>query len=279
MLSLTDTDKDQPETEVDTLEPKEESLQETLQEEPTEAPVQDTEEIPDKYRGKGLQDIIRMHQEAEKHLGRQGQELGEARKDREYYQTMLDQMISTKTVDAAPTGESQDEEVDFFSDPDKAVEARVRKMLENNDDLKGAKQLREEVTRQSTVAQLQKDHPDWQQVAQSPEFLEWVQKSQFRTQLAAQADSYDYGAANELFSLYKERAGYQQSAKAEEQVSRRENVQKASTGASKAAGETKGKRTYRRSDIRELMQNDPTRYRQLEPEIRKAYAEGRVVGP
>ena len=157
MLSLTDTDKDQPETEVDTLELEGDSLE---QEQPTEAPEED---IPDKYRGKGLQDIIRMHQEAEKHLGRQGQELGEARKDREYYQTMLDQVISTKTVDAAPTGESQDEEVDFFSDPDKAVEARVRKMLENNDDLKGAKQLREEVTRQSTVSQLQKDHPDWQQ--------------------------------------------------------------------------------------------------------------------
>lgn len=275
MLSLTEpTEKEQPETEVDTLELQGDALPD--QEQPVEAPDED---IPEKYRGKGLSDIIRMHQEAEKHIGRQGQELGEVRKDREYYQSMLDQMINSKTVGAAPTGESQDEEVDFFSDPDKAVEARVRKMLESNPDLQGAKQLREEVSRQSTVAQLQKDHPDWQQVAQTPEFTEWVQKSQFRMQLAAQADKYDYGAANELFSLYKERAGYQQSAKAEEQVSRQSSVQKASTGAAKASGETKGKRTYRRSDIRELMRNDPTRYRQLEPEIRQAYAEGRVVGP
>lgn len=276
MLSLTEpTEKDKPETEVDTLELQ----KDTLQEQPEQAAQAPEDDIPEKYKGKGLSDIIRMHQEAEKHIGRQGQELGQERKDKQYYQEMLDQIISTKTVDAATTGESQqDEEIDFFSDPDKAVEARVRKMLEDNPDLKGAKQLREEVTRQSTVAQLQKDHPDWQQVAQSPEFTEWVQKSQFRKALASQADSYDYGAANELFSLYKERAGYQQTAKAEEQVARKDNVQKASTGSVKASGESRGKRTYRRSDIRELMQKDPTRYRQLEPEIRQAYAEGRVVG-
>lgn len=278
MLSLTEpTEKDKPETEVDTLELQGDVLEQEQPEQSAQAPEED---IPEKYQGKGLSDIIRMHQEAEKHIGRQGQELGQERKNAQYYQEMLDQMISTKTVDAAPTGESQqDEEIDFFSDPDKAVEARVRKMLEENTDLKGAKQLREEVTRQSTVAQLQKDHPDWQQVAQSPDFAQWVEGSQFRKSLAAQADSYDFGAANELFTLYKERAGYQQAAKTEEQVVRKESVQKASTGASKASGESRGKRTYRRSDIRELMQKDPTRYRQLEPEIRQAYQDGRVVGP
>ena len=274
MLSLTDVTEKKPETEVDTLELDGDSLQEQPEQE-AQAPE---DEIPEKYRGKGLVDIIRMHQEAEKHLGRQGQELGEARKDREYYQSLLDQSIANKTVTTAAPSDS-DEELDFFSDPDKAVEARVRKMLEDNPDLKGARELRQEVTRQSTVAQLQKDHPDWQQVAQEPGFAEWVQKSDFRRELAKKADSYDYGAANELFSLYKERSGYQQTAKAEEQVSRQTSVQKASTGASKASGESRGKRTYRRSDIRELMQKDPARYRQLEPEIRQAYQDGRVVGP
>ena len=39
-----------------------------------------TSEIPEKYRGKSLEDIVRMHQEAEKLIGKQAQEVGEVRK-------------------------------------------------------------------------------------------------------------------------------------------------------------------------------------------------------
>jgi hypothetical protein len=35
------------------------------------------EEIPEKYQGKSVTDIVRMHQEAEKLLGRQSSEVGE----------------------------------------------------------------------------------------------------------------------------------------------------------------------------------------------------------
>ena len=34
-------------------------------------------DLPEKYRGKSLDDIIRMHQEAEKLIGKQAQEVGE----------------------------------------------------------------------------------------------------------------------------------------------------------------------------------------------------------
>jgi hypothetical protein len=36
------------------------------------------------------------------------------------------------------------------------------------------------------------------------------------------------------------------------------------------------KRVYRRADIRQLMQTNPQRYEDLQPEIMAAYAEGRV---
>jgi hypothetical protein len=39
-----------------------------------------SDDIPDKYRGKELSDIIKMHQEAEKLIGKQAQEVGEVRK-------------------------------------------------------------------------------------------------------------------------------------------------------------------------------------------------------
>ena len=34
--------------------------------------------IPDKYQGKSVEDIVKMHQEAEKLIGKQAQEVGEA---------------------------------------------------------------------------------------------------------------------------------------------------------------------------------------------------------
>jgi hypothetical protein len=37
-------------------------------------------DIPEKYKGKSLDDIIKMHQEAEKLIGKQAQEVGEVRK-------------------------------------------------------------------------------------------------------------------------------------------------------------------------------------------------------
>ena len=36
--------------------------------------------VPDKYAGKSVQEIVRMHQEAEKLLGRQSAEVGDLRK-------------------------------------------------------------------------------------------------------------------------------------------------------------------------------------------------------
>ena len=50
----------------------------------------------------------------------------------------------------------------------------------------------------------------------------------------------------------------------------------ASTGSAKGTGESKSKKIYRRSEIMNLMQNDPKRYQQLADELLIAYEEGRV---
>ena len=44
------------------------------------APEQEAPKIPEKYAGKSLDEIVKMHQEAEKLIGRQAQEVGEVRK-------------------------------------------------------------------------------------------------------------------------------------------------------------------------------------------------------
>ena len=53
---------------------------EMFAEEQQETPEIQEPEIPDKYRGKSAEELVQMHQEAEKLLGRQSSEVGELRK-------------------------------------------------------------------------------------------------------------------------------------------------------------------------------------------------------
>ena len=59
-----------------------EESEEQSEDQPEDAFVEDEPEddIPDKYRNKDPKDIIAMHQNAEKLLGKQSQEVGELRK-------------------------------------------------------------------------------------------------------------------------------------------------------------------------------------------------------
>ena len=61
--------------------------------------------IPDKYKGKGIEDVIRMHQEAEKLIGRQAQEVGEIRK-------LTDELIK-KNLTSTPQDISKRREVNI----------------------------------------------------------------------------------------------------------------------------------------------------------------------
>jgi hypothetical protein len=223
-------------------------------------------EIPDKYRGKSAVDLVRMHQEAEKLLGRQSSEVGELRQVVDgYIQTQLSQQ-------QAPQQETVDE-VDFFSDP----EGAVKRAIDNHPKIKEAENISKQYQKTTALSQLQKDHPDMENILTDDKFAEWIKGSKIRTQLYVRADKqYDYDAANELFNLWKERRQVvQQTAQAEKQ-NRKQAVKSASTGAATGSSETKTRKIYRRADIIKLMRTDPERYQSLSDEIMKAYQEGRV---
>ena len=65
-----------------------------------ETPEQTETDIPEKYQGKSTAEIVRMHQEAEKLLGKQSSEVGDLRKVvDDYIQTQLStQETSTCTT-------------------------------------------------------------------------------------------------------------------------------------------------------------------------------------
>lgn len=244
-----------------------EQEQEAPVEEPTPEPTEQ-DDLPEKYRGKSTAEIVRMHQEAEKLLGKQSGEVGELRK-------VVDDYIQAQLDTTAPqeTKEVEQEEIDWYSDPDKAMERAIA----NHPSIKKAEETAIANARSTAMSQLQKRHPDMENIVKDPKFAEWIKASKIRTQLFAQADrSYDYEAADELFSNWKQLQGVVAQTAEAEKDSRKQAVNKASTGSVKGTGEKKPKKVYRRSDIIKLMKEDPKRYLDLSDEITKAYAENRV---
>jgi len=237
-----------------------------IQEEPQVEDTPQEEEIPDKYKGKSTAEIVRMHQEAEKLLGRQSSEVGELR-------SVVDSYIQTQLDTNTPATQEPEEDIDFFSDPDKAVERAIK----NHPSIKAAEAQTQQYKQVTAQSHLQQRHPDMQEILQDGKFVEWIKGSKIRTQLFAQADTqYDYEAADELFTTWKERQQVVGQTVANEKASRKTAVKNASAGNAKGSGEAASRKVYRRSDIIKLMQTDPDRYLSLSDEIMQAYQEGRV---
>ena len=228
-------------------------------------------EVPEKYQGKSVEDLVQMHQELEKFSGKQSTEVGELRK-------VVDSYIQTQLSEQqAPQQQQQqddnDDDVDFFVDPKTAVS----RAIDNHPKIKEAQAYTQQYKQQATLAQLKSSHPEMEQILQDPKFAEWIKGSKVRTQLFVQADqAYDYDAAHELFSLWKERNQIvQQTAQAEKEA-RKSQVKSANTGNARGTAEGSRRKVYRRADIIKLMRTDPERYQSMSDELLKAYSEGRV---
>ena len=123
-------------------------------------------EIPEKYKGKSLEDIVKMHQEAEKLIGRQAQEVGEVRR---LADELLKQQPSSNKQKAQPEV-VETQEIDFFEDPKTAVQ----KAVATHPDVLAAKQAAAQLKAMQTQQQLAAKHPDYTQVVNDGEFIEWV---------------------------------------------------------------------------------------------------------
>jgi hypothetical protein len=242
----------------------EEQVTETPQEEQTPEPVVE-QVIPEKYKGKSLDDIVRMHQEAEKMIGRQAQEVHEVR-------SLADQLLKRQLeADKAPAVESAPE-VDFFENPQDSI----KRAIENNPAVLEAKQANLEFKRMKTAQQLSAKHPDMATIVQDTGFQEWVKASQVRLGLYAKADAeFDFGSADELLSTYKELKQVRNNNVHETGKQQKAQALKAAGVDTGGSGEV-AKKVYRRADLIRLKMTDPDRYEQLQPEIMAAYSEGRV---
>ena len=156
---------------VDTLDTEDtlESPEEVAQEEPS---------VPEKYQNKSLQEVVQMHQEAEKLLGKQSSEVGELR-------SVVDDYIQTQLAQQqAPVQQQEEDDTDFFVDPKTAVS----RAIENHPSIREANQVTQNYKKQTALAQLQSKHPDMNNIVQDAKFAEWIKGSKIRTQLFVLAD-------------------------------------------------------------------------------------------
>jgi hypothetical protein len=225
----------------------------------------DAPELPEKYRAKSLEEVVRMHQEAEKLIGKQAQEVGEVRK-------LADELLKQNLSSKQQRIQEEEPEVDFFENPQKAVQATIDK----HPDVLAARQASQEFKRMQIQQKLAQDHPDFSEVVNDSEFQNWVKSSPVRLGLYAKADGeFDYDSANELLSTFKQLRGIKAKETEKASDATRAKSMKAAQVDVGGSGES-SKRVYRRADLIRLKMTDPSRYDALSEEIMQAYSEGRV---
>ena len=210
--------------------------------------------IPEQFQGKSFQNMVEMYQNLEKKLGQQSEELGSLR-------ALAETSVAPKT---------EEEKVDFYDNPEGAIERIIeRKLAPFNAQIR---QQQEAEVR----TRLNAEYPGWEDTVKSEDFQSWVVDSKVRTDLFVQANAASYDAAKELLETWQARTGSaEKTQKAEEKAVRRDRKLRAAATEKGSSG-VDSKKILNRSDLRALKQNNPTKYNELLPDIRRAYAEGRV---
>ena len=226
--------------------------------------AEEKSELPDKYRHKSLDQIVKMHQEAEKLIGKQAQEVGEVRK-------LADELIKQNLSSRQQTRQ-EEPEVDFFENPQKAIQRTV----DNHPDIQAARMATLEMKKAQVQQRLAQEHPDFGDIARDQDFANWVKSSPVRIKIFEQADAgYDFDSANELLSTYKQLRSVKQKQNSDEgEITRKQNLK--AVGVDVGGSGESSKKVYRRADLIRLKMQDPDRYDALSQEIMTAYQEGRV---
>lgn len=242
--------------------------------------------VPDKYSGKSVDDLIKMHQNAERKIATQGAELGTVRR-------LADQLLDLKKPTTQTTEERKPVTVDaLLNDPEKAI----RDAVANSDVMSRATRAEARVEHlESSITQdrFVSRYPNYKSDMDDPTFLEWVNKSQLRQALAARAsatDKNDFAAAASLWEMWEERQELAGGASKEGNASPNKATDKkvpvtVRQGAADNQGGVKRKPIWSRAKLMELrtkvQQGDPASLQRwndpgFQERMHEAYAEERV---
>ena len=230
--------------------------------------------IPSKFANKSTEEIIDSYTNLEKELGRKAQEVGELRKLSDSF-LQAEVARTNNPQNNTPLETEDNAEIDFFDDPTRSV----NEMIEKHPRFQEFQQFQAQQAQAGAKAQLEQKHPDFTDVVQDKGFQEWVQDSPIRMQMFQAADSYNFDAANELLSNWKDRSmiSKTQEVKQQAETNRKDALKAGSTESRSSSASSAGGKTYRRADLIRLKMENPSRYESLEDDIFAAYADGRVV--
>jgi hypothetical protein len=226
--------------------------------------------IPEKYRGKTPDELLKIVMDQEKFIGRQAEEVGFARK-------MAEEITRTRQSAQpakAPPQEDDLDEADFFSNPKEAI----NKAVERHPEVQKAKQLASELRQEAMTREVKSRHSDVDAIVSDPSFGAWVQGNKARVKLLQEAHfNFDADAADELLTNYKlqRKLASAETEEKTEQIKAKQATNLKAAQVDAGTRNTSGGRIYRRADVQEVMK-DPVKYAAYADEIFQAYAEGRV---
>ncbi len=154
--------------------------------------------IPERFKGKSLDDVIRSYEELEKLNSRQSQDLGAMRKT-------VDQLLDIQKQQASSPAQEPSKPVsvdDLYEDADGNIRRVAKEELSG--EITELKSELNQLRLERKLAQLEGKFPDWQQRVQEPEFSSWINESAYRQRMFQDADGGDFDAAEEILGMYYE---------------------------------------------------------------------------
>lgn len=161
--------------------------------------VEKSKEVPKKFEGKTVEDMIQSYQNLEKLNSRQSQELGQMRR-------MADEILQLKKS-TTQTKEEVRQPVTvetLLNDPEKALKS----VVDSSDSAKRVQAAEDRVARlESKISQeaFVSKFPSFSEDMQNPEFTAFVQSNPARQVLGTAAGKEDYNAAAALWAMWEER--------------------------------------------------------------------------
>jgi hypothetical protein len=205
-----------------------------------------------------MEEIIESYTNLEKEHSRQGNELGENRK-------LVDKLLQTESQ----TTEVVKESLDWDYEPEKAVKTLL------DSEVGTLKTELQQIKTETALSKFKAQYPDFEKDSTSPEFMEWVQGSQYRSNLYNKnTEGFEPLSASELMSGWEERKALITEKPTDGK--RDKDLKAASMERSTASGGSR-KKMWSRANIRDLRLNNEAEYLAQKDEIMRAYEEGRVT--
>jgi len=242
-------------------------------------PSQDqSPDMPEKFRGKTVDEIVQAYQNLEKEHGRQSNEMGELRRLAD--KLILNHSQGSNSPDNQDKSSQLEDEITnekFLEDPVGSVSKIVERAV---------KPIGEKLTKsqqETTLQALRQKHPNMEETVKDENFQEWVLSSPGRQTLWARASEGNFDIADELFTEWENKQS-QNAGKSQNKSNNSPRDRELEAATSIGSGtSTEGiefggnKPKFRRADIIRLQMEDPLKYRQMQQEILDAYRDGRVI--